>query len=207
MNAIPRYPNVHISRTTDGIELYHPPLRTPALALLLALFGLACLVPALLAIAGIAPRGEPDAMALLVLALMGVFVLPLLVFGAVFMVGAVTMLANSLTVEITAAGIRTVRRVLGFVVAERALPSGDIADIELQLAARYQGMTGRAPYYRLVARSKSGPGLPLRDAYRQGKLRAYRNRLLIVAESLQGEATAQEIRALILRHAGHSDLF
>jgi len=176
---------VRLSQRTDGIALCFPPLRTPHVALVLGLFGIACLALPLFALSGLLATSQSNAHGLLMIALVGAFMAPLPVFGVVFVGLAVYLPANSLTVEVSPSGIRTVRRVFGLVCSRRELKCADIASLEAQIAARYQGLFSAEPYFRLVARHAT-----------------LRKNDLVVAESLKGEALMTQMQALIARHAG-----
>lgn len=119
------------------------------------------------------------------IALLGAFAAPFFVFGVVFAVIALYMLANSLTVNVTPEMIRTVRRVFGLAWARRELGCADITAIEAQISAKYQNLFGAEPYFRLVARHAT-----------------QRDRDLVVAESLRGKAVKAEVQALITHYAG-----
>ncbi len=173
---------VRLSQQTGGIELYFPPLRTPEVALLLGLFGMVCMALPLFALAGVPAGG---AHGLLAITLLSAFVAPFPVFGAVFVALAAYMLANSLTVSVNASAIRTVRRVFGLAFSRRELKCAEITGLKAQIAAKYQELFSREPYFRLVARHAT-----------------LRRKDLVVAESLKGEAMMAQMQALIARHAG-----
>jgi hypothetical protein len=177
---------VRLSQRGDAIELYFPPLRAPVAALALGFFGVVCVALPLLAVPGALPvTGGSAAHGLLVIALLGAFVVPFPVFGAVFVAIAVYLAANSLTVTVSPSAIRTVRRVFGLKFSERELKRPEIAALEAQAAARYQNVFNAEPNFRLVARHAT---LLKND--------------LVVAESLRGEAMTAQVQALIARHAG-----
>ena len=177
---------VRMSQQADAIELYFPPLRAPVAALALGFFGVVCVALPLFAISGaLAAIGGNSAHGLLVIALLGAFVVPFPVFGTVFVALAVYLLANSLTVTASPSAIRTVRRVFGLKVSERELKRAEIAALEAQAAAKYQGLFSAEPIFRLAARHAT-----------------LRKKNLVVAESLQGEAMTAQVQALIARHAG-----
>jgi len=177
---------VRLSQRAGVLELYFPPLRAPAAALALGLFGVVCLALPLFAVSGaLAAIGGNPAHGLLILALLGAFVVPFPVFGAVFVALAVYLLANSLTVTVNPSAIRTVRRVFGLKLSERELKRPEIAALEAQSAAKYQGLFSAEPNFRLVARHVT----------------LHKNNL-VVAENLQGEAMMTQVQALIARHAG-----
>ncbi len=214
--ALPRN-IVRLSRRPDGIELYFPPLRAPAGALGLGLFGALCLALPLFALSGLLSTSESNAHDLLAITLLGAFVAPFPVFGVVFIGLAVYMLANSLTVSVNPSAIRTVRRVFGLVLNRRELKCADIVSLEAQIAAKYQSLFSTEPYFRLVARrtrrgeargrgsaQATGTMPLLAHDFREEVARhaTLRKNDLVVAESLQGEALMAQMQALIARHAG-----
>jgi hypothetical protein len=177
---------VRVSQRADAIELYFPPLRAPAAAIALGVFGVLCLALPLFAISGtLGAIGGSAAHGLMSLVLIGAFVAPFPAFGAVFVWLAVYALSNSLTVTVNPSAIRTVRRVFGLKVSERELKRAEIAALEAQAAAKYQGLFSAEPIFRLVARNATT-----------------RKKNLVIAESLQGEAMTAQVQALIARHAG-----
>jgi hypothetical protein len=164
-----------------GVELYFPPLRAAADALMLALFGIACSVIGLAAVSGLVGSGESAAASMLALAFAGVFALPLFALGQLFIAIALWGAANSLQVEVGAAGLTTVRRWFGYTVARHVLAREDIAAIDSRLAAKYVGAFGNARYYCVVARTRGAP-----------------QRRVLLADSLRGPAMTDEIRRLII---------
>ncbi len=173
---------IRITPLASGIELYFPPLRAAGSALMLALFGLACSMIGLAAVAGLARSSESAAASFLALAFAGVFALPLLALGQVYIAIAVWTAANSLRIEVSGAGLRMTRNLFGYVVVRREISSADIAAIESRLAAKYVGAFGNARYYRLFARARNFP------------------RPLLIADSLRGPAMTEEIRQFVLTH-------
>jgi hypothetical protein len=173
---------IRITPLASGSELYFPPLRAAGSALMLALFGLACSMIGLAAVAGLARSGDTAAASMLALAFAGVFALPLLALGQVFIAIAVWTAANSLRVEVGSAGLRMVRNVFGYPVVRRGIAGADITAIESRLAARYVGAFGGTRYYRLFARVRNFP------------------RPLLIADSLHGPAMTEEIRQLVVAH-------
>ncbi|MEO7726505.1 MAG: hypothetical protein ABIS45_04580 [Burkholderiales bacterium] len=179
---------VHIVQRTDDIVLYFPPLRAAGSALTLALFGSACSVIGLAAIAGLVRSGETAASSMLALAFAGVFALPLLMLGQLFIVIAVWTAANSLQVEVRGAGLRMARKWFGYTLARREIARGDIIAVESRLAARYLGAFGAARYYRLFARARNLA------------------RPLLIADSLRGTGMTEEIRQLVIAQLGAPEL-
>lgn len=176
---------MRVAATAHGVELYFPPLRAPVMALALGMFGLTCLLLSLLAAAGLLTAGGGGTYGLLVIVLMAAFLAPFPVFGVVFIALAIYLLANSLTVWADAAGVRATRRLFGIAVRRRSIARAELAAIESAPAARYQSVLMAEPCFRLVARHA-----------------AQRARDVVVADALQGESVAAEVRALISRHAG-----
>ena len=174
---------IQVTPRGSGVELYFPPLRAAGSALMLALFGVACTVIGLAATVGLAYSGESASASMLALAFAGVFALPLVALGQLFIVIALWSAANSLEVDVSSAGLATVRRWFGCRVARRVLPREDIAAIDSRLAARYVGAFGNSRYYRLVARGREPDAPPL-----------------LIADSLQGPAMTDEIRRLFIEH-------
>jgi len=173
---------VRITELVSGIELYFPPLRAAASALMLALFGVACSIIALAAIAGLVRSGDTEAASMLAFAFAGVFALPLFALGQVFIAVALWTAPNSLQVEITQDGLTTVRRWFGYVVVRRSVPSAGVNAIESRLDAKYMGAFGALRYYRLFARTRDLP------------------RGVLVADSLRGADLTEEIRQLVIEH-------
>ena len=176
---------MRVTATAQGVEIHFPPLRAPVAALAVGAFGLSCLLLAVLAAGGMLSSGGSEAYGQLVIALMIAFAVPFPVFGALFTLLAVYMLANSLTVEAGAHGIRATRRLFGFAVGRRAIAATELAAIEAEAAARYQGLLSAEPCFRLVARHAT-----------------QRGRDVVLADALRGETLAAEVQALIARHAG-----
>jgi hypothetical protein len=171
---------IHVTPRADGLALYFPPLRATASALMLALFGGACSVIGLAAISGLARSGETAAASMLALAFAGVFALPLLVLGQLFIAIAIWTAANSLHVDVSSGGVRLVRRWFGYAISRRAVPRDAITAIESRFAARFIGAFGGTRYFCLVARV-SNAGKPL-----------------LIADSLKGAAMTETIRQLVI---------
>lgn len=176
---------VRVTQRPDGIELYYPPLRAPEAAAMLGMFGVVCIALPLFAISALLGAGGSEAYGLLAIALVSSFVAPFPIFGAVFMVLAVYLLANSLTVTVTPATIRSERRVFGLSVRRREINCRDVAALEDGVAAKYQGLFSDQPRFRLIARHAA---LSRHD--------------VVVAESLAGEAMLAQVRSMIAEHAG-----
>ncbi len=167
-------------RTEGGIVLTFPVLRAPGVALSLAAFALLCgLMPAL-GLSALLPLESANASAMVSLALIGGFAAPFMLASVVFAALAIYLAANSLRVEIDAAGVRTERRVFGYVTRKCAIARDAITDIEPRIGARYQNVFSSTPRYALIARHRDGP-----------------SNNIVVAEDLAGQAIMQEVRALI----------
>jgi hypothetical protein len=170
--------SARIAHTPEGVRLYFPALRSIAAALPLALFGtIAALVPGA-AIVVLLPSLVANAGSLLAAVLVGSFVLPFVVFGAVLVGIAVYMMANALDVRADAADIRTARLVFGAIVRRRRIARSDIAAIEAQIPTRYQALFAAAPSYHLYARKSDGSRI-------------------VVAETLRGAAAMEYVKALL----------
>jgi hypothetical protein len=174
---------IHVTPRESGVGLFFPPMRAAGSALMLALFGMACTVIGLAALAGLAGSGESASASLLALAFAGVFALPLLALGQLFILIALWAAANSLQVEVDSNGLATVRRWFGCRVARRVMLRDDIAAIDSRLAARYVGAFGNSRYYRLIARGRQPHQPPV-----------------LIADSLKGSAMTEEFRLLFIEH-------
>lgn len=174
---------IQITARAHGAELYFPPLRAAGSALMLALFGAACGVIGTAAVSGLVRSGESATASMLALAFAGVFALPLLGLGLLFIAIAIWTALNSLTVDVDITGLCTVRRWLGFTVARHALPRHEIAAIEIRLMAKYIGVFGASRYYRLVALARESQARP---------------RTLVIADSLKGDAMAEEVKNIVI---------
>ena len=191
--------NVRLTRSYHGIEFYHPPLRAPAAAGALALFGVAGFIPGCFAAMAVAPLSESGAAGMLGIWLMSIFILPFVAFGVLFVAMAVYLVANSLTVSVTASEIRSLRRVFGIALRERRVARDDITALDAVAALRNRWPGVDTVYYSLVARTRSGAGLTMKEAYRTGRLAQFRNRNITVAESLRGEALMEQVKAEIIQ--------
>ena len=192
---------VRLTRTSQGIELYFPPLRTPGAASTLALFGLACFIPGFFAAVTVAPLADAGAAGMIALWLMAIFILPFIAFGVLFVALAVYLVANSLAVVVTASEIRSKRRLFGVALHERRVQCGDIAALDAVTQMRHRWPRDGMPFYSLVVRTKSGAGLTMREAYRTGRLTQFRNRNVTVAESLRGDELMGRVKREIARAA------
>lgn len=167
------------------MELYFPPLRAPMVAAPLALFGaIAAAVPGI-ATGALLPSLLLDTGSLLAAILVASFVLPFVVFGGALVVIAIYMVANALHVRADAAAIDTTRYLFGFAVRRRHVGRADIRGIEAQIPSRYQSLFGAVPSYHLYARTNDG-------------------RRIVVAETLQGEADMERVKALLEHPAADS---
>jgi hypothetical protein len=176
---------VLVSRDARGVELYFPPLRAPGAALALGAFGAVCGGISTLAVLGLMPAGGFDSHALLEIALVAAFIAPVLAFGIVFIVLAVYLLANSLSVRVGTARITSVRRVFGLSVGRREMQCADVTALEPEIMARYRSLFSTEPCYRLVAFGRAQP----------------RSRL-VLAEGLCSKAALEQVRHLIADAAG-----
>ena len=155
-------------------------LRAPGAALGLGAFAVLCgLMPAL-GLSALLPLESANAPALLSLALIGGFAAPFILASIVFALLAIYLLANSLRVEINAAGVRTERRVFGRVTQLRTIAVADVAGVEPRIGARYQNLFSATPRYALIAKHCTD-----------------RRKDAVIAEDLAGQALMIELRTLI----------
>jgi hypothetical protein len=173
---------LRLTQHGDALELYFRPLRAPGAAAALAVFGLLAMALPLFSALSLVAAGGSDTEGLLTLALIGGVIVPFVAFGAVFVALAVYMLANSLSVWVTAAEIQTMRCVFGIPVYRHRLARADLEAIEPVAAARYEGVFDAEPRYRLVARSRAAGAAPV-----------------VVAEGLRGEERMSCVKALIMK--------
>jgi hypothetical protein len=170
---------VRMRRTASGLELYYPPLRSPQVAIPLALFGaLACALPALGA-GALLPFALASTAGALTAVLIGVFIAPFAIFGVVLVMQALHMLAHSLRVHVSDQGIIAAPFVFGVPLRARELERSEIASIEPRIPTRHQSLFSAEPIYQLVAWN------------------AARTRCINVAESLRGEALMLRVKAAI----------
>ena len=177
---------IQIATRGPVVEMAFPPLRAAASALMLAAFGTACPVIGTTAILGLSGSDGSTAGSLLALAFAGVFALPLTGLGVAFIGVAVWTAANSLTVEVSHAGVRTQRRCCGVPVLHRWIPRSDLVALDARLAAKYVGVFGSTRYYCLYARS--------------------RGRATLIADSLQGPDVANHVRNMMTNQLGLPEL-
>ena len=196
MNATPQSAEhwppevVRVNRTPAGATLYFPPLRAWRFALRLGLFGIAMLVPAVIASIVFTPAGKSEAAAMLTFVLTAAFVYPLVLFGAVFLMVALFAVSTSLTVEANSQGIRAARRVFGVKISDRSLRRSAIAVLEQETANAPRGLGGNA-FFRLVVLAALPPHTAGNDNKRYGLRR------IVVADGIPDEALAKSIEKLI----------
>jgi hypothetical protein len=170
---------VRVTRASDHLDLYFPPLRMPEVALPLAVFGVIATTLPALAIGGLLPAlAVPSGV--LSAVLMASFVLPFGLFGAAFVMLAFYMLCNALRVHVDGNAIVTARVLFGIVIRRRIILRSDITSIDPEIASRYQSLFSSDPVYQLVARDMR------------------RHKRVIVAETLKGEALMNELKALLI---------
>lgn len=177
--ALPGGANFRVARTQGGVVLVFPALRAPGAALGLLLFAALCgLMPAL-GLGALLPLEAGNAAAFVSLALIGGFAAPFILACGVFTLLAIYQLANSLTVEIDAEGVKSERRVFGYSTKRRALARAEIAAIEPRASARFQNLFSTVPRYALIARHRETRALDV-----------------VIAEDLTGAAIMQPVQAL-----------
>ena len=170
---------VRLRRTSAGIELYYPPLRCPDVAVPLALFGaLAFALPALGATA-LLPSALASTAGAMIAVLVGVFIAPFALFGAVLVMQSLYMLAHALRVEAGPHGVTTAVLVLGLPLRRKHLERADVAAIVPRILTRHQSLFSPLPIYHLVACD------------------AGRTRCITVAAGLRGEALMLQVKTAI----------
>ena len=170
---------VRLRRTAAGIELCYPPLRCPDVAVPLALFGaLAFALPALGASA-LLPSALASTAGAMIAVLVGVFIAPFALFGAVLVMQSLYMLVHTLRVQAGPHGITTAVFVFGVPLARRHLAHAEVAAIVPRILARHQSVFSALPIYHLVA------------------CNAGRTRCITVAAGLRGEALMLQVQTLI----------
>jgi hypothetical protein len=164
----------------SGLIVYCPALRAAAPALMLALFGVACGIIAFASYAGLIGAGNNNTSAMLALAFAGVFVLPLLGLGALFVAIALWTAFNSLTVAVTSGGLRVERRWCGIPLKRQFVAVETISAIESMREARFIGIFSASRYFRLLARGAAG-ALVLADHLQSAQQTEQLKQLLIAA--------------------------
>ncbi len=167
---------VRAEAIADGVRLYFPPWRAPRAALRLGAFGLACLAPAAFLGEGLFAVAHTGALGIIIVWLVGIFVVPMAVFGVLFVLIAIYHLGNSLTVEATPTGIVTVRRWGGMCVRRHAIARAAIDSIDVEPGPRYANFRSYTDF-RVVVRHAATR--------------------LVVAENLTSEALAQRVSVWI----------
>ena len=170
---------VRLRRSSAGITLYYPLFRCPDVAVPLALFGaLAFALPALGA-AALLPSALASAAGVMIAVLVGVFIAPFALFGAVLVLQAFYMLSHALRVEAGPHGVTSTVLVLGVPLPRKHLAPPDVAAIVPRILTRHQSLFSPQPIYHLVACD------------------AGRTRCITVAASLRGEALMMQVKTAI----------
>ena len=147
-----RIGSTQIHQDAASLIVYCPALRSAAPALMLALFGTACSFIALASLTGLVGHGDGSSN-LLALAFAGVFVLPLISIGTVFIAIALWTALNALTVAATQTELRADRRWCGIPLAQKIVAVETIHALDVLRDARFLGFFGGVRYYRLLART------------------------------------------------------
>ena len=150
---------VHLERTPGGVDLYLPYGRTWQKNLVWLVFGVTFGGFGLLA-------GRLGAPLLFPLVFGGV--------GGAFTVWAFFALGNSLKVQFSPQGLRTERRLLGFMLAWHQVPRRDLQGLQLVQSYTSQSGSRHTVWYRIRVALKSG-------------------KTITVADSLRGEAVAEQM--------------
>ena len=169
-----------VRRNSEGITLAFPVLRAPGAAIGLGAFALLCGLMPTLGLSALLPLENANAAALLSLALIGGFAAPFILASMVFTLLAIYLLANSLRVEISTEGVRSERRVFGYITRTSAIEHSEIAEVEPRISARYQNVFSSTPRYALVAKHNTE-----------------RRKDAVIAEDLPGQALMIEVRTLV----------
>jgi hypothetical protein len=148
-----RIGSTQIHQDAASLIVYCPALRSAAPALMLALFGTACSFIALASLTGLVGHGGDGSSNLLALAFAGVFVLPLISIGTVFIAIALWTALNALTVAATQTELRADRRWCGIPLAQKIVAVETIHALDVLRDARFLGFFGGVRYYRLLART------------------------------------------------------
>jgi len=146
-----------VHNDATALIVHCPALRNAAASLMLAAFGGACSMIAMMSFLGLVSAGETAASSLLALAFAGVLVLPLLGVGGLFLGIALWNAFNALTVAAANGELRVERRWCGMLLSKKNVPVSAIEQIDCLREARFNGIFGGARFYRLVARTDSGP--------------------------------------------------
>lgn len=181
-----RIGSTQIQQDAAALVLYCPALRSAAPALMLALFGVACSFIALASLSGLVGHGGDGASNLLALAFAGVFVLPLISIGTVFIAIALWTALNALTVAATRREVRADRRWCGLPLARKIIRVADIAALDVVREARFLGFFGGVRYYRLLARTAAGS--------------------VLLADHLRGAAEVDAVKQLLVEAVGRPAL-
>jgi hypothetical protein len=175
-----------VHNDASALIVHCPALRAAGPALMLALFGAACSVIAFASFAGLVGNGGDANSHLLALAFAGVFVLPLLGIGGLFVAVALWSALNALTVAIASGELRIERRWCGLRLSNKSVRVDAIAAIDCVREARFTGIFGGRRYFRLLARSPAGP--------------------LLLADHLNGAEETEAIKTLLVAATGRPEL-
>lgn len=151
-----RIGSTQIHQDARSLIVYCPALRSAAPALMLALFGTACSFIALTSLTGLVGHGGDGSSNLLALAFAGVFVLPLISIGTLFIAIALWTALNALTVATTHRELRADRRWCGIPLTQKIVAVETIHALDVVRDARFLGFFGGVRHYRLLARTADG---------------------------------------------------
>jgi hypothetical protein len=179
-----RIGTVRVHRDAHALRAHCPALRTAAPALMLALFGAACSFIALASLVGL--MGGDTASGLLALAFAGVFVLPLLGLGTLFIAVALWSAFNALTATIAAGELCIERRWCGLPLSKKSLDVRAITALDCVREARFTAIFGGARTFRLLARTPGGA--------------------LLLADHLGGAEECEQVKRLIVDAARRPEL-
>ena len=146
-----------VHRDGAALIVHCPALRNGGASLMLAAFGAACSVIAMASFLGLAGAGGTAAQSMLALAFAGVFVLPLLGIGAMFIAIALWNACNALTAATAGGELRVERRWCGLLLSRKTVAASAIEQIDCVREARFKKLAGGARFYRLIAQTAIGP--------------------------------------------------
>jgi hypothetical protein len=176
-----------VHRDGAALIVHCPALRNGGASLMLAAFGAACSVIAMASFLGLAGASGTAGSGLLALAFAGVFVLPLLGIGGLFIAIALWNACNALTAATAGGELRVERRWCGMLLSRKSVPVAAIEQIDCAREARFKGLAGGARYYRLIAQTNAGA--------------------LVLADHLRGDRDETEkARQLFIEAMGRSEL-
>lgn len=179
-----------VHRNDAALIVHCPALRNAGASLMLAAFGAACSVIAMASFLGLAGASGAAESGLLAMAFAGVFVLPLLGIGGLFIAIALWSACNALTAATAGGELRVERRWCGMLLSRKTVAVAAIGQIDCVREARFKGLAGGARFYRLVAQTSAGP-LVLADHFRSDRDETEKARQLFIDAIGRRDLTAR----------------